>query len=183
MKILVQWAKSTPEDWEEIDSDDWHKLAKKDKGAAVDDQSGTIHCVNIQGVGFTGYDHYHVESINDRGCKITAWNDDPDGEEATIWEFLPLAPDPLVGGRYNTRQSRMVYVDKEDKRSYYLRTEKTSVLYRSEFKEPEDKRIRHGHQTDPDTHKLYHEAAPSGGWDDWIEGVPSDRIHNGKVHG
>jgi len=183
MKILVQWAKSVPEDWEEVDSDDWHKLAKKDKGSPLDDQSGLIASINVQGVIFTDFDYCHVESIADRGCRVSFWNDD-DPRGITCWEFLPLAPDPQVGNQHNTRQSRVVYSDDVTTRDLYQNIEKTILRSKEEFESPPAHRIRHGHKLlDAELRKNHDEITTKRGWREWIEGVPAEKIHGGKVRG
>jgi len=189
MKILVQWAKSNPEDWVEVDSEDWHKLAKKDHGSAIDDSPGLIAAVNIQGVEFSGFDHCHVEPIAGRGCRITTWHDDPEIDPVT-WQFLPLAPDPKVGGKYNTRQSRVVYADAGSRHhAMYLDTENTTVHERVKWKEPNDNKVRHGHipcgngytRTQDEVDKQYHDAQTLHGWREWTEGISVDRLRDGKV--
>lgn len=113
MRVLVQWTRRRPRDWEEIDSADWGSLPRRPVPApgqlgAADDAAGWVMALNVQGVEFTGYDHYAVSDIPG-GCQVTAWNDDPDDDPSTPyagmrWTFLDPAPDPRFDWKVNTRQ-------------------------------------------------------------------------------
>lgn len=177
MLVLVQWAQSQPGDWVEIDSEKWHTLALKAHGSKVDNAPGLIAAINVQGVIFAGFDHCHVEPIAGRGCRVTTWRDDD--SDPVAWEFLPLAPDPAVGGRYNTHQRRVVYCDHAERRALYLDTEKTEVRTRGEWKAPKGASVRHGGVTD----EKHRSAVSSRGWREWTEGVPIERVRDGRVRG
>jgi len=114
MKILVQWTRLNPLDWEEIDSADWPSLSTRPVPASgefggADDAPGWILALDVQGVVFSGHDHYSVEDIPG-GCRVTVWDDDPDDPAptpyvASRWTFLDPAPDLRYGGQVNTRQT------------------------------------------------------------------------------
>lgn len=113
MKIAVQWTKANPTDWEFIDSADWGTLPAKPVpvgGEVIDNTPGWVTAVCIQGVTFE-MDHISVMDLPlVNGCKVFSWYDDTDDTPASdhiavIHDFLPLAPDPAIGGRYNTRQT------------------------------------------------------------------------------
>lgn len=113
MRVLVQWTRRNPRDWEELDSADWASLPERPipapgKLGGKDDQPGWILAVCVQGVIFSGHDHYSVEEIPD-GCRVTIWDDDPEDVLPTPWiaarwTFLDPAPDSRYEGQVNTRQ-------------------------------------------------------------------------------
>lgn len=128
MKFYAQWAKTTPGDWSLSDGGLWTTSQTKDEpvgdvslaGLAIGDallnnSPGWVFGLNVQGVIFEWYDHYHVEDLTDGslGTRVTAWRDDPilfpsGTRQADVALFLPLAFDPRVGGT-NTRQTFTFY--------------------------------------------------------------------------
>lgn len=190
-KIYVQWSRLIARDWEELDSSEYGKSLEKPVpvgGETLDDQEGWVSQLNCQGVQFIGYDHYAVESLPGGGCKVTAWRDDPDDpgpKYAREFTFLPLAPDPNIGGKYNTRQSQVVYGDAAIL-AYYASigpVENTVVRPLADFVPPPSTLTRHG-ITLPDALHLAHEQAASPhGWREWTEGVPAQFIIGGEVRG
>ena len=128
MKCYVQWAKASPGDWSLSDAGLWaSSQVKVDPvgdvslaGLAIGDallnnSPGWVFGVNVQGVHFEWYDHYHLEDLTDGslGMRVTAWRDDPilfpvGSRQADVALFLPLAFDPRVGGT-NTRQTFTFY--------------------------------------------------------------------------
>ncbi len=101
MKILIQWTKANPEDWTEISSADWMTvIATRAKavpigGEVIDNDPGWIYAINVQGMVSGSADHYHIEDLGVRGCRVTMWVDDLEdrgiGERwARIWTFPPL---------------------------------------------------------------------------------------------
>lgn len=121
MKVLIQWALLLPEDWQQTDSKNWQNLISKNEPngiEAIDLVGGWINALNVQGVVFEGFDHYHVQHLSSSGgCRVTVWNDDeedysPDDFEAHVWTFLPLAPDKNFGGQLNTNQTIVTYAGK-----------------------------------------------------------------------
>lgn len=134
MKHFLQWTRRNPQDWVLVASAAaWADLPVKadpvadvsvisdplgvaDGDALVNNVNGWPFAVNVQGVSFSDYDHYAVEDLSDNGMRLTAWWDDPiwwplGVREVHAWTFLPLAPDPSVGGQLNTRISWIVYAD------------------------------------------------------------------------
>ncbi len=191
MKVLLQWTIETPSDWVELDSADWANLPSKPLPVGrerIDSLPGWISRLNIQGVDFCGYDHYAVEDLQDGACRVTVWKDDPDdiptdvlGEfYARVWTFLPLAPDPKMGGAWNTRQSQVIYAGPK-LRQFYLDnpTEHTEVRPWEEFVPPA--LTRHGIWM-PDALMAAHDAARTKrGWREWAEGVPANQVERGRV--
>lgn len=191
MKVLVQWATLTPGDWQEHDSAAWESLPAKPEprgGEAVDDALGWVNRLNVQGVEFTG-DHYAVEHLRN-GCRVICWDDDPadippDEFCARVWTFRPLAPDPRIGGRYNTRQSQVVYAAPAAM-ARLLRNapyENTILVPWAEFVPPPARLMRHGIWLSDDLYRRHGEALTPRGWREWTEGVPARHIRNGRVVG
>lgn len=112
MKVLVQWTRRNPKDWEELDSADWPTQPSRPVPTALggkDNTPGWVLALSVQGVVFTGHDHYAVEDIPG-GCTVTTWDDDPADPQpapyiASRWTFLDPAPDMRYGGQVNTHQS------------------------------------------------------------------------------
>lgn len=124
MIIYVQWAKLTAEDWFAWDvtrDQDVRRAAKKaapNDQSALDDNPGWVCGANCQGIDFTGWDHIAVQVVDGGGLRITGWQDDPDDwppgtRHAVEWTLMPLAPDPAIGGRLNTVQSRRVWAEQD----------------------------------------------------------------------
>jgi hypothetical protein len=104
MNVLTQFTETHPRDYVMTAAGLW----------VADTAMRKIHHLNVQGVGFVG-DHHHVRLLLDGSVVVKGWNDDPDDwapEEMTAWEarFWPIAPDPAIGGMYNTHQEFTLYV-------------------------------------------------------------------------
>ena len=120
MKYLLQWTLKTPENWAELRPSQFAGLPRLSEPTALqrgDDntQFGWCFDLNVQGVSFGGHDHYHVKDDGEN-LIVTVWDDDPVDSPvglrtANVWTFRPLAPDPLFGGAFNTRQSQVRYAD------------------------------------------------------------------------
>ena len=125
IKIFIQWAKSNPQDWEVKSTGDWGILPSKSEpvgdvalnGTAIGDSlltgaPGWIFAINVQGVEFNWYDHYHVIQTGTT-IVVTAWRDNPilfpEGQkQADVVTFLEPAFDNKVG-QINTRISTIIY--------------------------------------------------------------------------
>ena len=110
MKVLVQWTRRNPQDWQELDSSAWSGLAKLPDPTVgqlggQDNTIGWIFGLNVQGIMMDGADHYAIEDLPDGGLRVSRWFDDPDnlslGESAhgQVWTFHPPAHDPFLHGR------------------------------------------------------------------------------------
>lgn len=119
MRVLVQWTTSSPGDWVETTAALWSGLPSRPAPrpgqlGGLDLVPGHVFAVAVQGMVFTGQDHYHVRELPEGGCRVTCWNDDPADfpgrRNARIHDFLPLAPDPALRGAINTRQ-RVIFYD------------------------------------------------------------------------
>lgn len=146
--------------------------------------------VNVQGVHFNGQDHIAVEPITigvEEGVRVTAWNDDPEdwpvGERsAHVWTFLPLAPDPNLGGAINTRQFQLIYAEGERfARLDAALPQNTSLRPYSEFVPPADPLVRHGVWLEDDKWEEHRRSSRSFqghrdeiGWRHWCDHLPDD---------
>ena len=173
MRLLVQWTRAQPGDWEEIEVDDspvrrraWERLPALPEpvgGEVIGSAPGWIFDINCQGIHFGGADHYAVEPIAG-GLRITTWNDDPvdypPGTRFAIrWELLDPDFDPAVG-QVNTRQTRTMW--HEDEARYPF------ALPWSTFVPPPAAATRHGIWV-PDALRDEHLAARGvHGWREWI---------------
>lgn len=207
MKVLVQWSYRNPQDWEEVEARDWASTpfraqpSSNGRHGGRDNLPGWINDLNVQGVHFNGQDHIAVESIiigNEEGVRVTAWNDDPEdwpvGERsAHIWTFLPLAPDPNLGGAINTRQFQLIYAEGErfEKLENNI-PQNTSLRPWSEFVPPDNAIVRHGVWLEDDKWEDHRRASNSFqnsrdeiGWRHWCEHLPESEVeldgHNRKV--
>jgi hypothetical protein len=182
MKVFVQHARSNPRDWEEIDSAEWATLPKKPLPPAAihDDAPGLVHAINIQGLIFSGYDHYAVEHLAD-GVRITAWSDEskPEGEKfALAWTMLRLAPDARFGGAYNTRHAQMVYAQADVKARYDAlgQIENTQVVGWEWFAPPPEQDVRHDPHVSMAESDRHHGVLAHRGWMEWTDGVPAEHL-------
>lgn len=171
MKILVQWTRRNPRDWIEVDSSAWASLPKRSEPqtgemGGQNNVEGWLFDVNVQGVLFGGNDHVAVEDIPG-GCRVYSWSDDPDDDPegewfGSVWEFLDPAPDPVHGGKVNTRQRVVRYANNPEKYPG------VAILPFSEFPKPAESITRHGvwlRQQDVDLHMARRSLH---GWKEWI---------------
>lgn len=187
MRVLVQWTRAHPRGWEEVDSAAFGQMPVRPlPGPGVlggaDDVPGWVHRLNVQGVELTA-DHYAVEPLPGGGCRVFAWNDDPEdyppGEKyARVLEFLPLAPDARFGGAWNTRQRQVVYAEPAvlGRMTGHGPVEHTEFRPWAEFVAPPEMITRHGVWV-ADALNARHDAALTvRGWREWIEGVPAEML-------
>jgi hypothetical protein len=194
VKVLVQYARAKPIDWEQLDSSAWSSLPKKSSplssnSKAHDNSPGHLHAVNVQGVIFSGYDHYAVEHLAE-GCRITAWADEskPDGEKhALVWTMFPLAPDNRLGGCINTRQSQVIYAAPDVLARYksYGPIENTVLRTWDEFTPPAEDLTRHDARLPVEDSDAHHAVLTHRGYEDWTEGLDPSELdpETGKLKG
>lgn len=188
MKVLVQWARRVPTDWTEVDSAAWKTLPKKPDpvgGEIIDKYPGWINRVCVQGVEFTS-DHYAVEHLDNGGCKVYSWSDDPEDylpgyRNAKIIEFLPLAPDENFGGAYNTRQKATFYVEEEVAKNMPAKIDGAEIKPWSEFIPPPEEITRHGIWMPQGLYEQHENKRRKCGWREWTEGLPKEEIKSGKL--
>lgn len=197
MKVLLQFALRDPTDWEEIDATAWNSIPGR--GAAVPTAQGGQNnvkrylCdVNVQGVHFNGQDHIAVEPITiagEEGVRVTCWNDDPADwpvgqRSAHVWTFLPLAPDPNLGGAINTRQFQMVYAEGERfARLDAALPQNTMLRPWSEFVPPTGDSVRHGiwladakFEQHRQMSRSFQNNRDEVGWRHWVDHLPDDEV-------
>ena len=190
MRILYQWTRANPRDWQEIDSSLWADLPKSPEptgGETLTDDEGEawIFRINVQGLEFTA-DHYAVEHIDETSCRVTIWNDDPEdypeGERfARIWTFRNLAPDDRFGGAINTNQTQEIFADEDVGARIALAP---GITYRpyTEFVLPPEGTIRHGIWVDAAANVAHDSARSPHNWHEWTEGLdPSELDANGHL--
>jgi len=188
-KVLVQWSTDPPGGWEEIDCTDYATLPTKrlpTGGETIDGLRGWVHAVNVQGVVFSGMDHYAVEDTVE-GCRVTTWADDPEdyppGERfAVSMNFAELHRDDYLGGAWNTNQTRTLYLD-DDIATRWPEEGETTRKRWSEFVPPRAAVTKHGVWT-TDSQNLDHEQiqqANPKGWREWTEGVPEEELVAGII--
>lgn len=180
MRVLLQWTRAAPRGWEEIDSTQWQALPKRPEprgSEALDDQPGWIYRLNVQSLDFTA-DHYAVEPLPGRACRVTIWNDDPedypDGEKyARIWTFKPLRPDPAFGGQWNTSQTQVIYAEQViAARMMWAGVPENAILPFSQFTPPDERNVRHGIWVPQDLNARHDAERPERDWREWVEGIP-----------
>lgn len=179
MRLLVQWTLKSPSNWALLDSAAWAglpKLPEPATGKTGDNnvKPGWVFDLNVQGVRFSGNDHYAVEDAGGGAVRVTVWNDDPDDwpegtKYARVWTLLPLAPDAKLGGAINTRQSQVIYA--QDAAKF------PAALPWEDFLPVRDAILaagleRHGIWVS-DTKSQEHVAAQeSWGWRHWVDDLP-----------
>ena len=178
MRVLIQWTRANPTDWEVLEmtsNTQWRGLPKKAEpvgGEVIDDTPGWVYALNVQGVEFSGYDHYSV-AMNGAGLDVTIWNDDPadhPGEfRAMRWTMLL----PTLDGRYgqiNTRQTLTVYDERTPSPWVGVETSggPVTVLPWTDFGPPQANLTRHGIWVD-EALRVAHEAVRTKrGWREWV---------------
>ncbi len=189
MKILVQWTTKTAQDWTEINAEFWENTPERadptGSNEQLDDATGWVHAICVQGVTFNGYDHYSIEQLEDGSVEVICWSDDlnttPD-RVASEWLFLPFQPN--VYGAWDTHQIVRRFAEGDSlSRLQQLGVVKTSggdieVLPWREFVQPESKNTRHGKSaTDEQNGTLDAKRAEvRGDGDPWLDGVPEEEI-------
>lgn len=205
MKVLVQWTRSNPSDWEEIDSSAWESQPKRADprgGEIIDDEQGWVFRINVQGVEFTG-DHYAVDHLTPGeevewydgttrtvpaggGCRVYCWSDDPEDytigyRNAKVYTFLALRPDPKFGNAYNVQQSLDYYADDVVRGLMPSSLEEGRIHTYEEFVPPSDSKTRHGIWTLSELHDKHESKRTERGWREWTEGLPDDEVVDGVL--
>lgn len=172
MRIYLQWAKDTAEDWQpiEVTTSAVRKLPRKSVPSAtssVDGVPGWLCALNCQGIVFSGWDHTAIEVIGD-SLAITGWQDDTedfgDTRWATRWLLSPPAPDPRLGGRMNTVQQRTDYATADLLGEPWLLPD---VRPWEEFSPPPDTLTLHGVWLPDNLFQQHVAARTTHGWREW----------------
>jgi len=171
MKVLVQWASLDPEDWKEIDSRDWATLPKAPVPSGqtllnIDKNILYVNAINIQGVIFTGYDHYAINHLSDSCINLIAWDDDPEDHQndfkAVEWTFHAVTN--------NTKQSWMGFYESTTRREKIESLGILNLLYTghwSEFVKPSESVTMHGIWLSEMLYIMHKEKQSSVGWRAW----------------
>jgi len=178
VRVLIQWTRANPTDWETLDmtsNTQWRQLPSKPEpvgGEVIDDDAGWVYGLNVQGIGFDGYDHYSVQ-MHGAGLDVTIWNDDPvdhTGEfRALVWTLLLPTLDPRYG-QVNTRQALTVY-DEVSPSPWIGQTTSmgpVTVLPWADFNPPQANMTRHGIWVSDTLADLHKGARALHGWREWI---------------
>lgn len=173
MKVYIQWAKTTPEDWTAVDLSRLSQIRNLPKKglpgptSVLDNNPGWLCGLNCQGIDFSGYDHTAIELVGD-GLRITGWQDDTadfgDTRWATEWTLMPPAPDPALGGVMNTVQSRRVWATPDAAVWFPNQT----VLPWSEFVVPPTNLTVHGIWMPDELFAAHKAIRTPHGWRDWL---------------
>jgi hypothetical protein len=187
VRVRVQFTEVNPRDFRELTAE---AFGHQPRGPVPterfrpQDSGRYVHALELQGMRFQGYDHYHVEDTPD-GVRFTMWRDDP-GEippeeyMALVVDYRPLAPDPEFGGAYNTHQSFTYYLPAaHPMRPKLGPAQRRTIKDWSEFVAPPDP--MHGIMVEDDHHDAHFRAQTVHGWRHATEGVPDQFQRNGKV--
>lgn len=175
MLVGVQWATSSPGDWEWFDLTPativayWEKGPKKPKPSGVvtpDRNRGWIAAANIQGIIFEGLDCYAVQlSPFGNGLVVTAWNEDVVGERLALeWTLLDPAPDGSLGGVINTQQTLRDWYENPPSRG----DESPPSRPWEDFVRPAEAITRYGPAVSDELYAQHRAARSHRGWRDWI---------------
>jgi len=188
MKVLVQWSAEGPRDWIEVDSSDWQRIPARpipQGDEVIGNQPGWVHALNVQGLVFTGADHYAVEDLPD-GCRVYAWQDDPEDaglqdRVSCVATILHCAPDPLLGGAVNTRQQFDVYLGSNVRAQWPTERQHTTYHRIEDFPVPPPQLHRHGVWTSDELHDDHAAKRAIRGWREWTDGVPLELTRGGRI--
>lgn len=172
MIIYLQWAMAVPQDWTAVDvtrNQQIRNAAKKalpTGGEVLDNNPGWLNSANCQGISFSGWDHTAIEVIGD-GLRITGWCDDPEDfppgtKYAIRWDLMPPAPDPAIGGRMNTVQTRTVWAESNAGMDH------TNPLPWSQFVLPPANQTFHGIWLTEEQFNEHMSIRSLHGWKEWV---------------
>lgn len=186
MRILVQWSLDQASDWVEVPAADWWLLPVRPTprgGERLGGGLGYVTAICVQGMAFSA-DHYAVLELAGGIVEVTCWSDDlEDGAEpwGQVVRFHPLAPDPALGGAYNTRQEHTLYVGPRLEASLRLSPVQGTLMPWACFAPPGGLHSRHGIWL-PDGLYEEHVARRSiHGWREWTDGLPAEEVVDGRL--
>ena len=198
MKLFYQWAQRDAQPLIQIDALDWANIASRAEPApgqlgGTNNAIGWINDVIIQGLHFNGSDHVAIRPLvvgGEVGIQATnIWDDSidyPPGERrARICTFLPLAPDPLLGGAINTRIAQVVYAEGARYNRLLLNPPAgVIVLPWAGFIYPSNNITRHQVLLSDERYAEHLVASRSfgndpltWGWRDWAEHLPDSEVN------
>ena len=179
MKLLIQWTTDVPTDWTEYDItsvQDIRSLPSKPEptgGEIIDGTPGWVFALNVQGVTFTGFDHFSGDITGD-GLAIIAWSDDAadvnfQGYLAHVWTFLLPKHDPFINA-VNTDQRLDIYTDTNPERFANQSTSAGPVIVHpwADFTVPKPANlVRHGINVEDSLADAHEAARTARGWEEW----------------
>lgn len=160
----------------------------------IDNEKGWIWKISVQGVEFTA-DHYAVEDITEtingkivNGCRVYIISDSPlfygdDMFYATVWTFLPLAPDPKINNQYNTRQKQVKYAQPKMMELLEKMYPKGIITCSGapvpfipwdDFIYPDSNIIRHGITVSAEKNNEHENSRTPRFYYEWVEDVPDE---------
>jgi len=190
MKVLVQWSQGTPADWDVIDSSAWMFLPTKARPLngdrrLIDDVSGWITSVNVQGNIFSG-DVIAIEDMPHGGVRVTQLNDDPSDwsgfRYARVWDIPPIGHDPNMGNAINTLWRQTVYADSTAlKRIAGIPCCRTEYHPWDKFVPPPAATQKFGVWLSDALYNDHLSSRSSCGWRTWCEHLPTEEVRNGRL--
>jgi len=173
LKILIQWTRAHPVDWEELDSSKWFAAPKKPIPVGmelIDDDAGWPYQICVQGITFTA-DHYAVSDLPGRAINVAHWNEDdedyPDGEKfASIWTFYPLVGDAELG--YRIKMSQVMYAQSEVAKRIPADRENCVMKEWEEFPRPDFEITKNGIWVSDELNEAHDKARSNPNWRDWM---------------
>lgn len=189
MRICIQWALATPANYADTTATDLdagpHKADPVGTVPTLDEVTGWCHYICVQGIGFTA-NHYHISDGPSGSLVVTVWNDDPGtfpagSRFARVWTFQTAAPDAVFGGRWNTRQSQVIYAE-DDASTQLLAAGADPAILKpwGEFVAPTTN-VLHGPAMDATDTTDHAAVRVAEGWRSWTEGVPAEALDEGLI--
>lgn len=176
MRALIQWARSNPLGWEEMDSADWAMLPDKRASAnrSVNADAGWVNALNVQGMVFEGYDRVAIVDNGDGSIDVWCVNDDAAAgwDAATRYmrhvQIRPLRVDDSLGGAINTDMNQTIYSDDP----VFAPSENTVVRpWGAASGVPADSLFRHGVMLANGLYAAHTAAQELRSWREWTDGV------------
>lgn len=182
MKVYIQWAMSSPEDYVAYELDRIQNVRGLPKkalpigGEVLDNLPGWLADMVVQGVSFAGWDHVSVAFPGGGALSVIGWNDDPvdfpEGPYAHVWTFYSPAPDPRYGNAINTRQSLTVYTDVPEQVAHWTGQATTmgpvTIRPWSDFSVPASNVTLHGIWQADTSYEAHRAVRTAHGWREWV---------------
>lgn len=183
MKIWIQWAMANPQDYVMYDLGSNNPNVIRDipskpeppggQGTVtLDNTPGWVASINVQGVIFSGYEHYGMAyNRQSRTCTIGAWNDEvadnPDGPYMTAWSFEFPRNDPKLNS-INTVQSSALYVETGSGYAIWLDSHNIPWLPWEQRPTFNSLAVRHCPWLSDAQYQAHAENRNEHVWDEWI---------------
>lgn len=184
MRVWIQWATATPSDYVMYDLGqganavrDLPTRAEPPGGqgtVALDETLGWVAALNVQGIVFSGYEHYGMAyNRQARILTIGAWNDEPAdnswGPYMTSWTLEFPRNDPQLNA-INTVQARAIYVEPASEYATWLTAQGIPWLDWATRPAFPTQAIRHCPWLSDEQYAAHAAVRNEHVWDEWIEG-------------